>query len=125
MDNYDKYFDLIDGKLKVSDSMDNIAFDFRNLVLTYYEINCGKVEIDIKHRFFGLINYCLEGRTLSEAVIYKTEEDYKFLKLLSKENYQLINNSEAKILQDIYNKYKNNKQDWDAFKAIIKKYPLF
>lgn len=124
MDNYDKYFDLIDGNLNNSNAMNNLSFDFRNLVLTYYENNIGKVDVLVKNKFFGLINYCLEGRNLLEAVNYKTEQDFNFSKLLGKDQYLLINNSEAKILQDIYNKYKDNEQEWNLFKASIKQYPV-
>lgn len=124
MDNYDKYFDLIDGKLKVSDSQDSIAFDFRNLVLTYYELNIGKVDSSIKSKFFGLINYCLEGKNLQEAINCKTDKDFDFLQGLSKENYNLLNNQEGKILKDIYDKYKNNNDEWNLFKQGVKNFPL-
>lgn len=125
MNNYEKYFDLIEGKLKVSDESDkNISFDFRNLVLTYYENNIGKVDIEIRNHFFGLINYCLEGKNLIDAVNYKTEKDYEFMKLFSKEQYKLLNNFDAKILQEIYDKYKNNKNDWEIFISNINQFPL-
>ncbi|MBR6215634.1 MAG: hypothetical protein IKQ84_04410 [Spirochaetaceae bacterium] len=124
MDNYDKYFDLIDGKLKASDLQDSIAFDFRNLVLSYYEENIGKVDISIKNKFFGLINYCLEGKNLQEAIDYKTDKDFEFSKFLSKDNYNLPNKQEGKILRDIYDKYKKNNYEWNLFKQSIRNFSL-
>lgn len=124
MNNYDKYFDLIEGKLKSTNLNDNIAYDFRNLVLTYYEYYIGKVDIVVKGKFFGLIKYCLQGKTLEEATNYKTEKDFEILRLFSKQDYKNLNDKEGNILKDIYLKYKDNPSEWNIFKSKIKSYSL-
>ncbi len=120
--NYDKFFDILEGKITNLKQFDNLPYDIRNLILTYYELYIGKVDISIKSKFFELIKYCLEGKPLECAVDYKTNKDSEFLKILDKEIIRLSNEKEASILREIYKKYKNNKSEWIVLKRHIKDY---
>ena len=120
--NYDMFFDIIDGKISNSHSFDNLPYDIRNLILTYYELYIGQIDISIKSKFFELIKYCLEGKTLDCAVNFKTTKDSEFLKISDKEKLKFANEQDAQILKEIYKKYKNNESEWNIFKQHIKNY---
>ena len=118
MDNYDLFFDVLDGQiLKRNDS--RLPFDLIKLALKYYESLGNKISVADDNRYFGLINYCLEGRNIEDAIKHKTEKDYEFNKLFSKKDYELLNRNDGNILLQIYSKYKNDREAWDIFKETI------
>ncbi len=123
-DNFEKFFDMVEGKISNIDSFETLPYDIRNLVLSYYENYIGKIDILVKSKFFTLIKYCLQGKSLEEAINYKTDIDSKFLNSSDKKNIMLMNEQEGKILMEIYNKFKNNNSEWGIFKHNIKKYPI-
>lgn len=118
MDNYDLFFDVLDGKT-LSQSDSSLPFDLKKLALKYYESLGNQITVADDSKFFGLINYCLEGRNIKDAIKYKTEKDYEFSKLLAKKDYELINTLDGNILMQLYNKYKNDRQGWELFKETI------
>lgn len=118
MDNYDLFFDVLDGKIRSRDDS-KLPFDLRKLALKYYESLGNKITVADDDKFLGLINYCLEGRNIEDAIKYKIEKDYEFSKLLTKKDYELINKIDGNILKELYNRYKNDREGWDLFKETI------